>query len=57
MNKQECIEWIEKHIPIAVAPKIQKKRVFIFPFSSAHAKKIVVKRLGEELYELLKQTR
>jgi hypothetical protein len=50
-SEEEAIAWVASHIALAIQPKDKTKTMYLFPYISHHAHKIVVEGLGKELYK------
>jgi hypothetical protein len=52
MTEQECIKWVQEHLPFAMR---SKKGKVVYPFKAARYAREIEERLGKDLYELLNQ--
>lgn len=50
-TKKELKEFIRKSIPIAVRPVRKAKTIFVAPFRSANAERLVIDSIVDDLWE------
>ena len=55
-TEEEAIAWVGSNIALAIQPKYKTKTMYLFPYISHHAHKIVVEGLGKELYKHQQET-
>ena len=53
MTKEQCKEWVENHIPVAIKPFRKTKTVLVYPYTNVYAREQIVDHLSKELYKLL----
>jgi hypothetical protein len=56
-TEEEAIKWVYSNIALAIQPKNKSKTMYIFPYISHHAHKIVVEALGKELFKHQKENK
>ena len=54
MTEQECIKWVQYHLPFAME---NKKGKLVYPFKAAHYAREIEEHLGKDLFELLKEVK
>jgi len=50
MTEQECIKWVQEHMPFAMK---SKKGKMMYPFKSVYFAREIEKHLGKDLYKML----
>jgi len=55
-SEEETIAWVYRNIALAIQPKDKSKTMYLFPYISHYAHKIVVEGLGKELYKHQQET-
>jgi hypothetical protein len=55
-SEDEAIAWVGRNIALAIQPKNKTKTMYIFPYISSYAHKVVVESLGKELFKHQQET-
>ena len=55
-TEEEAITWVGRNIALAIQPMDKTKTMYLFPYISHHAHKIVVEGLGKELFKHQQET-
>jgi hypothetical protein len=50
-TKEECNEFVFKHMPLAIKPKRKAIAIFVSPFTSATAAGLVIEAMTEAIWE------
>ena len=50
MTEEQCIKWVQKHLPFAMK---SKKGKLMYPFKSVYFAREIEKNLGKDLFKLL----
>ena len=54
MTQQECIKWVQEHLPFAMRSKKGKLQ---YPFKAAYYAREIEKNLGKALYKLIEEVK
>jgi hypothetical protein len=50
MTEQECIKWVQEHLPFAMR---SKKGKVVYPFKAVYYAREIENELGKDLFKLL----